>query len=283
MTLGGGCGVVTANNFVAPADAGALYDGPGSTDGAPPSPDASSCQPADVETYVPGGYHPATAAWQGVCTMDQFGGFYDACLGPGATSGSCSAYSKEDAGNGACAACILTPDSAAAYGPLIEHGTFIANNVAGCIQLTLPSQLSCAKAEAALVGCELAACEANCPVADQTTRTAYDNCALAADGAGCQSYAQMATCAAPLTADDAGASASCLQSFKSFYDAVVPLFCGAPPAQDAGLFLVEAGVDAAAGEDAGSRADAGAESGAGVADSGGHDGAGPDAAADAGR
>jgi len=267
---------VTSGAFAPSGEAGAAADATLRDGVATLSPDGSACEPADVETYVPGEYRPATAAWQGVCSADQITGFYDACLGPDAGQAACSAFSAPDGGNGGCAACILTPDSAHAYGPLVNHGTFISNNVAGCIQLTLPSELSCAKAEAALVGCELAACEANCPVAGPATRAAYDGCASAADAAGCQSYDQMASCVQSLTEPDAGAAAACAPlSFKAFYDAVVPLFCGTPPApQDAGTVLVEAGQDARptdGGPDGGGR------------DSGGGDGSGSDApAADAG-
>lgn len=267
--LANGCGLVSSSGLAASGEAGAIADGSSMDGGRGLNP--SSCQPADVETYVPGQYHPATAQWQGLCTLDQIAGFYDACLVPTATPTTCSAYPTEDAGNGGCAACILTPDSASAYGPLVNHGTFITSNVAGCIQLTLPSELSCAKAEAALVGCELAACEANCPVANSATRHAYDSCASAADGAGCQSYAQMAACVQPPADQDAGAAAACLQSFKAFYDVVVPLFCGPPPPpQDAGPLLVEAGGDAGLHVDAGSEG--------GVSDAGGNDSAGRDAA-----
>jgi hypothetical protein len=247
-----GCGVVTTSGFRVNSDAGALADGPSNDGVATVSLDASSCQPADVETYVPGEYHPATAAWQGVCSTGEITAFYDACLAPGTSSATaCSAFSAPDAAGSACAACIVTPDSASAYGPLISHGTFITNNVAGCIQLTLPSELSCAKAEAALVGCELAACEANCPVDDAPSRTAYNSCASAADTAGCQSYEQMAECAQSLTQEEAGAASVCLpQSFEAFYYAVVPRFCGSP-SEDAGTVLVEASAEAESGADGG--------------------------------
>jgi len=270
LALANGCGIVAGSGFSGSGDAGAVTDGP-TGDGALQIPsDASSCQPADVETYMPGAYHPATAAYQGVCTTAQIAGFYEACLGSGATTAACTAFSARDAGTGDCAACILTPDSAIAYGPLIGHGTFITNNVAGCIQLTLPGELSCAKAEAALDGCELAACEANCPVDDAATRAVYDGCAAAADGAGCQSYAQMAACAQSLAQDDAGPGALCLPpSFETFYDTVVPLFCGSAPG-DAGAALIDAGGDAM------SPAEGGAD--AGGRDGGGRDGGARDAA-----
>jgi len=266
LALTNGCGVVTGEGFTVAGDAGVI-DGPTSDGALTASSDASSCQPADVEAYVPGAYHPATAAYQGACTGDQISAFYAACLDPTtAAPAACRAFSDADAPTGGCAACILTPDSAPAYGPLIDHGTFITSNVAGCIQLTLPGELSCAKAEAALGGCELAACEANCPVAEgpsavaSATRAAYDGCASAADSSGCQSYAQMAACAASLADEDASPAAVCTpQSFKDFYYDVVPLFCASAGEAEAGTALVDAASDSAARPEAGS-------------DSGGRDG-----------
>lgn len=250
LTLASGCGVVSKNGITANGEGGAVSDAP-SNEGSFGASDASSCEPADVETYHPSAYRPATAAWQGVCTAMQIADFYNACLVPNADPADCHTFSDTDAATSACAACILTPESAAAYGPLVNHGTFITSNVAGCIQLTLPSQLSCAKAEEALAGCEVAACEANCPVHDATTRAAYDSCAAQADGAGCQSYAQMAACAQSLAQQDASAAAACEPpSFKDFYDAVVPLFC-AVPSQDAGAILVDSSAPGEGGSDSG--------------------------------
>jgi hypothetical protein len=199
-----------------------------SDDGVPLA-DGSACRPGDVQTYVPGRYHPATAAWQGACEGTQVQGFYDACLGPQASTDACRAFSRADAGNAPCASCILTQEPAAAYGPLVAHGTLITENVGGCIELTDPSGLPCAKEQQALLGCQLAACEANCPVHDATTRAAYDACASTASMAGCQAYAVRASCT-----QEGGASSVCVgQTFQAFYFAVVPRFCGSPPLLDA--------------------------------------------------
>ena len=63
---------------------------------------------------------------------------------------------------------------------------------------------------------------------DPTSRLAYDTCALQAAHGGCQSYDMAAACR--YAEPDVGPTAGCLiQTFHEFYDAVVPLFCGAPP------------------------------------------------------
>jgi hypothetical protein len=108
--------------------------------------------------------------------------------------------------------------------------------VAGCIELSDPGALSCAKSVQALSECELAACAANCPVSDPASLDAYDLCAAHADHTGCATYYSVAaSCTSAVAEAGTYAAPSCLETdFRRFYDYVVPLFCGAPPA-DAGL------------------------------------------------
>src|ERR1700690_717843 len=195
-----GCAASSANDSATGSDAapgfGAPTDDGGASGSMFPTGDASACRPGDVETYQPSAYHFAAAAWRGVCVIEGPAGngqdrlFFDKCLAVDATPDGCAAF-QADAANADCAKGLLPPASTTShdgYGPLINHGTFITTNVAGCIELTDPSALSCAKAVQALGGCELRACEANCPVHDPTSRAAYDTCASHADHAGCQSY-----------------------------------------------------------------------------------------------
>jgi hypothetical protein len=127
-----------------------------------------------------------------------------------------------------------------AYGPIIDHGAFVTANVAGCIDLEIAgatdggsAAIGCAKAVDALEGCEVAACEANCPVSDTASLSRFEACSTSADGTGCSTYAAAAACTAP----DAGVGvpSTCLQTdFSAFYHSVVPLFCLPPPVVDAG-------------------------------------------------
>jgi hypothetical protein len=239
--LGAGCTVGSAQTEQgSPWDGATDGGGSGSSSGGSSSGsssgfgggDASACQPGDVGTYRPGSYRLASGAGQGACIAgasgDPIAGFFDACLGPSATTDKCNTFRSA---NSTCVSCILTPESAPKYGPLIEHGGFVTVNVAGCIELADPGALACAKAVQALAGCELAACEANCPVHDSDSLTAYEACATNAETGGCDTYATAATCA--LTEPDAVAdTAACLGDFQTFYTNVVPRFCG--PA-DAGV------------------------------------------------
>jgi hypothetical protein len=263
VAAGGGCSNLAGDNTAIAGTDGA----PGEASNVDASPgDASACRPGDVETYQPDAYHHAAPAWRGLCVVGgpsgsgQDRGFFDACLAPGATPDTCAAF-RSDPSNDACANCIQTDDTASHYGPLINNRhTFITTNVAGCIELTDPSALSCAKSLQARGGCELLACQANCPVYDQASRGAYDSCASESDRTGCQSYAIVAACANGEA--DAATSANCLlPTFADFYYAVVPLFCGVfegggAPAVDASADSAPAAVpDAAPDADADAAAD----------------------------
>ncbi len=181
---------------------------------------------------------------------------YTACIDPMmATPATCRAFAQTSARNAACVGCILTPESAAMYGPFVDHGTFITENVGGCIQLADPGSLTCAKAQQALTGCELAACQARCPVYDPSSRKGLDVCTFTAASGGCQMFATQASCASALV--EAGGSPACKsQIFETFFFEVVPHFCGPlpdamPTPFDAAVIGTEGGSDAAAQDAAG--------------------------------
>jgi hypothetical protein len=258
----GGCTVATTPNVAPePWEGGAGVDAPtggsSSSSGGFGGGDADSCQPGSVATYRPAKYVPASGAGQGLCVPtaagDPITGFYQACLAPAATVDGCNAFTDM---NQACVACILTPETASAYGPILNHGAFVTANVAGCLELAGDeqadaSELPCAKNVQALAGCELAACEANCAVHDAASLTEYDSCADDVESSGCEPYAAAAACADP-EAEASALGAACLSDFATFYQIVVPVFCGPPAAHDAGppVALDAAGVIAsdAAGE-----------------------------------
>jgi hypothetical protein len=240
----GGCTTVVAQQ--APPggnpDAGVPVDGGGSSSSGGGSSgsssggftDGSACLPGDVTTYSPL-YHPATGAYLGKCGDTEVKDFYSYCLGPNASADSCNAF-MADGGTSDCADCLLTPDSAPKYGPLIGHGSFVTANVPGCIEITdsTSTGLACAKAVQALAGCELLACEANCDVHDGASLNAYESCAASADQSGCSTYASASSCVQSL--EEAGDGvAQCLASdFATFYYLAAQLFCGTAPAEDAG-------------------------------------------------
>jgi len=238
----GGCSVPTVGS-----EGPEPWDGSSGTDGGGSSSsssggfngDADSCEPGSLATFRPAAYHPASGAGQGLCLPgaqgDPIASFYQACLGADATIDGCNAFTKM---NAACVGCILTPETAPKYGPILDHGGFVTANVAGCLELAGDeqadaSELSCAKTVQALAGCELAACEANCAVHDAASLAEYDACATTVEAAGCQMYATAAACADSET-EASALGAACLGDFETFYQVVVPAFCGAPTVVDGG-------------------------------------------------
>jgi hypothetical protein len=247
-----GCAVVKSSPSAPPSSADASF---GSSSGGNETDAASSCHASDVLTYVQGSYQPA-AAPSGAC-LGADGGelwddFYDQCLGPDKASDACNLY-KMTPETAACAACVLTPYTAAQLGPILDFGEFVGGNVAGCIEITTPSDPGCPKAVQALTDCEIAACQANCPVSDPASLEAREDCASDVDHMGCEMFFDMASTCRGAEAD-AGLAGACMNgAFKDFYDNVVPLFCG-QTLVDAG---VEAGADAGIADAAGVLTDAG--------------------------
>jgi hypothetical protein len=252
VVLAGACSVAPRATPASPWDGSsvAASDGSGSS-GAFGETDADACQPGSVATYRPDAYHPASGPAQGACAADDAGDpiseFYDQCLGPSRSSDLCNQFRQA---NAACVACILTPETAARYGPILDQGGFVTANVAGCLELAGDqqqqpdaSELPCAKAVQALAGCELDACDANCPVDDPTSLTEYDQCAASAAAAGCQSYETAAACA-DAEGEASAFGAACLSDFQNFYNVVVPLFCGPSAPGDSGAAALDAAGEA---------------------------------------
>jgi hypothetical protein len=208
---------------------------------------ASSCHASDVSTYVPGTYQSAvapSAACLGADGGETWDAFFDACLGPDKSKTSCDAFTATPS-NAACAACVLTSYTSSSLGPIIDYGDFVGGNVAGCIELTTPTDLACAEKVQALTNCEIAACEANCPVSDEASLAARESCTSNVDAVGCYSFNQSASsCRA--AEDDAGVASPCMDgAFKDFYEAVVPLFCGRTALDASAVFDASASGDAA--------------------------------------
>jgi len=221
--------------------------------------DASACRPGDVQTFVPMAYSSATGKHQNICTPNAIDAIYEHCFDP--TIASSLACGNDSVAYAACFTCILTPADASHLGPLLDDSTgWVRPNVAGCIELSDQSTqgLACAKGVQVLASCELAACEANCPVTGYGSgSSAYVECAQQADATGCEPFVSAASCASldagVGTADASDSIAGCLQtSFEAFYRYAVPLFCGAPPpdvdgsAADAALVAADAGGASAA-------------------------------------
>jgi hypothetical protein len=247
----GGCDVSARSS---PGGTSASSGTNGSADGAAPGiagDAASSCHASDVQTYVSSGTYQAAAAPSDAClgasdAEAPWSVFYDLCFGLSKSKALCSAFEQAPA-SAACAACILTPFTAMRPGPILDYGGFVGGNVPGCIEVTgaAPDTVACASAFQALSDCELAACQANCPVSDSASLAARELCSMTADQTGCKSYDDHVHSAC-LTVP---AEAACTMdtSFQDFYNAIVPLFCAQPAPDgggpdDAGAPAADAGV-----------------------------------------
>jgi hypothetical protein len=201
---------------------------------APLNLDAGSCKPASVASFQPPPYTHASGAFQDQCTSAMIDQFYDACFGPNQSETACAAFQPDaDATRAACAACIVTPQTASTYGAVVLYTSISIGipNVAGCIELLDPtsSGLACAKSVQADDDCDLAACAANCPLSTPGGVQAFESCTVAADSDGCKAYADPAN--ACLGADADAAASACPK--LGFHDLAM-LFCGPAPTPDAG-------------------------------------------------
>ncbi len=237
----------TASVADASADGSGASDSQSSEDSAfsdvvPPS----MCQPADVSTFQPPTYAPASGERQGLCTQTQIDAIYQSCLGSSATQAGCDMIigMGASASDLACSACVFSQDSDTTHGPIIDRGSTVAINLPGCVELLDPNGLACAKSLQAADRCEVDACSANCPVSDAASLSLYDGCIDTAAAGGCKTFEMETGCADGEL--DGGPAAACFAgtTFLAQYDAIVALFCGAPPAVgDAGAMPADATVE----------------------------------------
>lgn len=185
-----------------------------------------TCTPQSVSSFTPSADPPpATAA--GACAAGDVTDFFNFCIDPGDTT-KCTALQK-DTTKANCLKCLLTPESAAKWGALIEDNqNLIRNNIGGC--LTVKGDAACAKAVSESSQCSRAACpDTVCPVPDGDTAAlnALNACESKADTTVCKQYADKAACVDA----DVGAAAACTapansqDGFKDTYIAVATAIC----------------------------------------------------------
>jgi hypothetical protein len=185
-----------------------------------------ACPPAALGSWMPPAYHHAATAQPMACTAAMVADFYASCLAASSTQSSCSQSwgTSEDAAHQACQTCLLTDSQQPAWGPLVNYGTTVSLNVAGCIELLDPSQLACATSVQQADQCEHHACDMSCPVVDPPSFEHYTQCVDAAAAGECATYAMPAQCrnveSGPAAACNAG------MSFQDAFTALAKAFCG---------------------------------------------------------
>lgn len=195
------------------------------------------CVPSNVSssdlTWTPPAAANATA-----CSDQQISDYYADCLNPNAPTGACTTWQGITA-NANCAKCLVTQESASAWGPLIAvPNNVLYANIGGCIALETGDTTSsgCGAKAWQASQCEDLSCSNNCAGSAFT------------DYQACTQAAATGTCAPEIAAEcdlsDAGAIyATCVnhQDFQSYFLAIAPVFCGGYSA-DAGAG--DAGSDA---------------------------------------
>ena len=189
-----------------------------------PLPDGAlaACKPQDVSSFKPDALvPPATKA--GACTTLDASNFFDNCIDPGDTT-LCTAMTK-DTTKANCLKCLTTPETAAAWGALVEDANnLIRNNIAGCLQVK--GDKACATAVDVDTQCSHAACpDTVCPVpsGDKAALAALNKCLSDAGKTVCKTQHDAANC---LNADS-GAAAACAggTTFKDTFVLVADAIC----------------------------------------------------------
>jgi MYXO-CTERM domain-containing protein len=240
-------------------------------------------------SFTPPAYVHA-APHQNACSQQLIADYYTQCLGSAATAQTCAPWTNApDAAHQACVACLVTPATASAYGPVVQttFGNIIVSesNLAGCIELADPAGLACATALQDRTDCDEAACTTQCPIVDDASFLQWQTCENNADNAAssCGAYFQATSCAAS-EMPDGGVAAACFPAaanptFEDDYGAIAPVFClDLTAGADAGPVDGGGGADAGGGGDGGSTGGDGGSTGGdggstggdgGIADGGG--------------
>lgn len=233
-----GCSSTTTTVTTPSEDAGRDVNRPVG-DAASDGPVATACKPGDVSTFSAPAYKPA-AAKAGACTPALIDSFFTNCLDEAAPQNGCATNfgSGASAANKACSACLITQDTAAKYGALVDHGDTVSVNIPGCMELK--GNRTCAESVQKNDACQELACRANCPVTDNTTLRQYSQCQQQASAGGCKTYAEAETACSDASADG-GAGNECWAwlsntnaAFKDIYLTVAPIFCGGTAPSDGG-------------------------------------------------
>jgi hypothetical protein len=187
---------------------------------------SSTCPtPVDTSSWQPPTYKQAKHDLS-ACTAQNLADFDKNCLNASTKStANCNAYKTSDA---TCYGCLVSQSTDATWGPLyVDNGAYQAN-IGGCLELTDPSSTTCDSAQEAAELCAHAACDSVCPVTDQTSFTAWQQCAQTADTDACGQYVTAANNC--LSSETAAAAQACIptqnSTFESLFLGMAPIFCG---------------------------------------------------------
>jgi len=172
----------------------------------------------------------ASLAWRapygphlGVCTTQDITDYYGDCLGPNANAMTCSSLFGTQGPKATCGNCLTTDETNPSWGALVLTGTLGGwFNYPGCIALTDPAQLMCAKSVQALQRCEIAVCEPAC--SPNASSSEIDACLAAADQGVCATYVSPASCVNSLSPSDMNVCFGADQ--KTIFTSLGQIMCG---------------------------------------------------------
>jgi hypothetical protein len=201
-----------------------VIDGAAPADAAHPG-DASACPtPIPLGGWTPPAFVPPRHV-PGACSASDITGYDTSCLVTGATAGTCLAFRTA---HPTCAACLSSNATDPDWGPLVSFAGIEQVNLAGCIALTAPSDIACARSVEDLSLCLHAACDGVCPVTDEASFQLWHQCEASAEASGmeCATYANAANCAS----DAAPQPCTAGSTFDETFISIATVFCGGGPA-----------------------------------------------------
>ncbi len=150
----------------------------------PPPPPPPVCQPGSAAGFPGGIYVPVVPGSK--CTATQLTAFQNCLLDPATNAADCDKVTGPN-GDDPCIQCIYTPDTAAAYGALIEVVGGARYNVIGCVEKVVGGTAgkTCAKALGDYVDCLHYVCDANCA---SSTAQEKEACYVSAESGVCSTY-----------------------------------------------------------------------------------------------
>jgi hypothetical protein len=246
------CAGIDARAPIAGADSGALVEGGSAGDGigsgrvddggggamdSVATTDAAACQPINVAAFQPPPYPgvvlgssslPCSAYDGGALLVQSYG---DACLGHAATYETCRAFAVPTAGAAAaCYQCLVSDDPSSASFSAVVRAVYPVVNYPACVQALDPSDagLGCARSAYDAAACAVYACQPNCPVSSEATRSAFETCTNEAAFGPCVGYALPAAECLGLEQNNPTVAAICFAgSFaEDHYLAIAHHFCG---------------------------------------------------------
>jgi hypothetical protein len=204
-----------------------------SPDAAPPESDAGldappedahviiSCTPSLTGAPAPSWKPPSTYP-RAACSAAEITQIVTDCY----AQLSASKCAADKAAMPACAACLITDETAASLGPIIQAGAYGTLNQAGCQALETgdASPSGCPARIGVVIDCEQLACAARCTTAGSNS-TQYHSCRLISSGDGgpcAAAYAQTTGCGE----DDPDAGGRCYfgatDTFLTYMQRVAP-------------------------------------------------------------